>query len=239
MFERQQDAMSYIRLYQRPHLFITMTTNPKWTEIRQNLQQGYDRPDFAVRVFNLKLKKLMHLLKNRAFGQSQIWLYSLEIQKKRLATCAYSCLAGNRKQDLHQRPWTASFPQKFQIETSSVIYKHDSWSMCRYHSVCSMHEKSIMFKRFPKAYLKETEHGADSYPKYRRRSPEDGENCGTVNSAVNGQQIQRTVDTSFAVSCNLWFLRQRNCNINVEICISVESIIYVLKSEVRTKRHSK
>ena len=73
--------------------------------------------------------------------------------KKRLATCAYSYLAGNRKQDLHQRPWTASFPQKFQIETASVTYKHDSWSMCRYHSVCSMHEKSIMFKRLSESLL--------------------------------------------------------------------------------------
>ena len=29
MYERQQDAMSYVRIYGRPDLFITMTTNPK------------------------------------------------------------------------------------------------------------------------------------------------------------------------------------------------------------------
>ena len=37
MFERQQDAMACIRNFSRPYLFITMTTNPKWTEIFESL----------------------------------------------------------------------------------------------------------------------------------------------------------------------------------------------------------
>ena len=46
--------MSYVRIYGRPDTFITMTTNPKWTEIKTNLehgQQAHDRPELAVRVF--------------------------------------------------------------------------------------------------------------------------------------------------------------------------------------------
>ena len=40
MYERQQDAMSYVRIYGQPDLFITMTTNPKWAEIKTNLEHG-------------------------------------------------------------------------------------------------------------------------------------------------------------------------------------------------------
>ena len=87
MFERQQDAMTYVQKYGRPDLFITMTTNPKWIEIQQHLgqsQQAHDRPDLIVRIFKLKLKKLMGLLKNGAFGDLQAWLYSIQYQKRGL-----------------------------------------------------------------------------------------------------------------------------------------------------------
>ena len=70
MYERQQDAMSYVRIYGRPDLFITMTTNQTWTEIKTNLehgQQAHDRPELVVRVFKQKIYKLMDLLKDEAF----------------------------------------------------------------------------------------------------------------------------------------------------------------------------
>ena len=66
MHERQQDSITYVRPYGRPHLFITTTTNPKWPDISDNLlprQTATDRPDIVVRVFHLKFKKLMDILK--------------------------------------------------------------------------------------------------------------------------------------------------------------------------------
>jgi len=68
MHERQQNAMIYVRKYGHPDLFITMTCNPNWPEIRDNLlpgQEPKDRPDLMCRVFRLKLKKLMEMLKIR------------------------------------------------------------------------------------------------------------------------------------------------------------------------------
>ena len=58
MFERQQDAMAYVRKYGCPSLFVTVTTNPNWPEISNLLchgQHSHDRPDVVVRVFKLKL----------------------------------------------------------------------------------------------------------------------------------------------------------------------------------------
>jgi hypothetical protein len=40
MHARTQDAMTYVRHYGRPDLFITFTCNPKWTEIQEQLLPG-------------------------------------------------------------------------------------------------------------------------------------------------------------------------------------------------------
>ena len=37
MHECQQDAMSYVRLYGHPDLFVTATINPNWAEIRKSI----------------------------------------------------------------------------------------------------------------------------------------------------------------------------------------------------------
>lgn len=38
--ERIQDAMTYVKNYDRPDLFITFACNPKWSEIQQELIDG-------------------------------------------------------------------------------------------------------------------------------------------------------------------------------------------------------
>ena len=79
--------MSFLRIYGRPDPFITMTTNPKWTEIKTNFehgQQSHDRPELVVCVFKQNLYMLMELLKDGAFGELQAWLYSIEFQKRGL-----------------------------------------------------------------------------------------------------------------------------------------------------------
>ena len=72
--ERQQDAMTYVRKYGHPDLFITTTTNPNWPEIKSNLlpsQDPQDRPDIVARVFRLKMQKLLEMLKSEmVFGKA-------------------------------------------------------------------------------------------------------------------------------------------------------------------------
>ena len=40
MHKRQEDAMTYVRKYGQPDLFITMACNPNWPEIKDNLLPG-------------------------------------------------------------------------------------------------------------------------------------------------------------------------------------------------------
>lgn len=61
MMRHYQDAMGIVRKFGKPDLFITMTFNPNWREIRENLfpgQQPSDRSDLTARVFDMKKKSI-------------------------------------------------------------------------------------------------------------------------------------------------------------------------------------
>lgn len=83
-----QDAMTYVRKYGRPDLFITFTCNPQWADIKDNLFDGQkptDRHDITARVFRQKLKALMDLIvKLQVFGEVRCYMYSIEWQKRGL-----------------------------------------------------------------------------------------------------------------------------------------------------------
>ena len=80
MHEYTQDAMTYVRNYGRPDLFVTFTCNPKWEEIQVELMPGqahHDRHDLLARVFKQKLIKLMDAMtKGHVFGPTRCWMYS-------------------------------------------------------------------------------------------------------------------------------------------------------------------
>lgn len=88
MHEYAQDAMTYVRRYGCPDLFITFTCNTKWTEISQLLlpgQSASDRHDLTARVFKQKLIRLMDVItKHHIYGETRCWMYSIEWQKRGL-----------------------------------------------------------------------------------------------------------------------------------------------------------
>lgn len=90
LHEKTQDAMTYVRHYGKPDLFITITCNPNWIEIKENLHQNavlQDRYDIVNRVFHLKLQKLLSLIKNKKsyiFGPPRCYMYTVEWQKRGL-----------------------------------------------------------------------------------------------------------------------------------------------------------
>lgn len=65
MQEYIQDAMTYVRYYGRPDLFITFTCNTNWKEIQTLLlpgQKAIYRHDITARVFKQKLKSLIDFI---------------------------------------------------------------------------------------------------------------------------------------------------------------------------------
>lgn len=66
--QRFQDALAIVRETRKPSLFITMTANPNWDEIRSSLPPGAraeDHPLLVARVFKLKLDELRRDLVDR------------------------------------------------------------------------------------------------------------------------------------------------------------------------------
>lgn len=88
MMQNYQDAMALVRKFGKPDLFLTMTCNPNWKEIRENLlpgQQPCDRPNICARVFNLKKDYLLDLItKQRFFGEVAAYVHVIEFQKRGL-----------------------------------------------------------------------------------------------------------------------------------------------------------
>ena len=88
MFQLYQDAMTIVRKYGKPDLFITFTCNPLWDDITSNLlpnQKVTDRPDLVVRVFKLKLRELLNdILKRHILGRPLAHVYTIEFQKRGL-----------------------------------------------------------------------------------------------------------------------------------------------------------
>ena len=80
--QKTQDAMVYVRKYGTPDLFITFTCNPRWEEIKKELehgQQAIHRHDIIARIFRLKLKKLISILKDgEVFGRVRCRMHTVE-----------------------------------------------------------------------------------------------------------------------------------------------------------------
>ena len=60
MEQLYQNACALANRFGRPALFITMTTNTNWREIKDNLLEGQtpqDRPDLVVRAYNVRKKQ--------------------------------------------------------------------------------------------------------------------------------------------------------------------------------------
>ena len=84
-----QQYLDSIALYQRfghAHYFITMTTNPNWTEIPENLVNGESSPDgldLVSRVFKPKKQQLIkYLASEMIFGKLLARTHFIDFQKR-------------------------------------------------------------------------------------------------------------------------------------------------------------
>ena len=86
MHERAMDALRYCQVFGLPDLFITVTANPDWIEIKRELypgQQTTERQDIVARVFRQKIERLKDLLYTvGVFGRRVANIASVEWQKK-------------------------------------------------------------------------------------------------------------------------------------------------------------
>lgn len=177
MQEYAQDAMTYVRSYGRPDLFITFTCNPTWTEILSELKDGQEsihRHDITARVFKQKLKSLMDfIVKSHIFGEVRCWMYSIEWQKRGLPH-AHILIWLRQKitPDLIDNIISAEIPDPdIDPELHEIVRKnmiHGPCGIFNPQSPCM--EDGKCTKNYPRQLLQETITGIDGYPLYRRRT---------------------------------------------------------------------
>ncbi|CAF0947889.1 unnamed protein product [Brachionus calyciflorus] len=219
MHELFQDAMSVVRALGKPDLFITMTCNPKWPVLKNNLlfqQSSNDRPDLIARYFRIKLKMLIKdLIENHVFGRTIGHIYVIEFQKRGLPH-AHILLILHPEDKIKtveqvnmtvsaEIPSESEFPVLHKIVKSCMIHgpcgsKYPN-APCMVDGKCS--------KNFPKEFNEETILGKNTYPIYKRSS--------------------NNPDNKWVIPYNPFLSNKFNCHINVEICNFVTAVKYLFK----------
>ena len=230
--KKQMDAMAYVRKHGRASLFVTLTCNPKWTEIQDQLEPGQtetDRPDIVARVFKLKVGILKDLIRKNFFGKTVAYLHSIEWQKRGLPHVHILIwLEEDLKPSDIDRVICAEIPDKdedpelFKIITTCNI--HGPCGPClNMNAPCMQNGKCS--KKFPKEFKEHTRSDGEGYPEYRRRKPGNGGREYKITKG--GKEIE--IDNRIVVPYNPLLSKTFNAHINVEICNSVKAIKYVIK----------
>lgn len=107
-----------IRALRTPDLFITVTANPSWPEITQELPPGQttsDRPNIVARVFELKYKAILAELKAGVFSKYDEMVWTVEFQKRGLPhrhIILYPIPHAGSRRNRIPRPRTAGFERQ-------------------------------------------------------------------------------------------------------------------------------
>ncbi|KAE8223141.1 hypothetical protein CF319_g3776 [Tilletia indica] len=231
---RYHDAMSLVRVFGKPDLFVTMTCNPKWTEITRELgpnQIPSDRPDLVTRVFNLKLRYLLDLLlRKHVLGVVAAYVHSVEFQKRGLPHAHILLILADsdklKTRDDVDAVVSAELPdpeldaELFEVIASTMIHGpcvpgQACMNDPRFPGKCS--------KGYPVPFRPVTNMDSDGYPDYRRRD------LGIVSHRRGAQNSVWTADNTWVVPHNPFLSKTLSCHLNVEVCSSIAAVKYLYK----------
>ncbi|XP_023751067.1 uncharacterized protein LOC111899443 [Lactuca sativa] len=230
MRQRFLDAMDLVQDDGRPDIFLTMTCNPKWKEIDDELLPGQstqDRLDLVARVFHAKLEYLkVQLFQRHIIGVVGSYVYVMEFKKRGLPH-AYLLLimtSGYKMNnpDDYDRLVCAEIPDPIRFPKMHDLIKshmmHGPCGSLREKSPC-MHgvPKKCCF-RYPRQFNEKTSQGEDSYPLYRR-----------TNNGIEVTVRNTKLDNRWVAPYNPKLLMMFNYHINVEVCSSINSVKYLFK----------
>ncbi|WVZ95702.1 hypothetical protein U9M48_041434 [Paspalum notatum var. saurae] len=229
MRRRYMDAMALVRKYGKPDIFLTMTCNPNWDEIKRELlpwQTPQDRPDLVVRVFHAKLEELKKkLTKEDILGKVRAYVYVVEFQKRGLPHAHFLLIMQNKYKltcpEQYDLLISAEIPDKKKYpQLHKMVIKHMMHGPCgMLNPYCPcMKGRRTCKNHYPRPFSDTTLQGKDSYPIYRRR--ENGRK-----DPVRGHEL----DNRWVVPYNPYLLRLFNCHINVEACGSIKAVKYLFK----------
>ncbi|XP_057425867.1 uncharacterized protein LOC130719249 [Lotus japonicus] len=229
MFNNCQDAMAICKRFGYPDLFITMTCNANWQEIKSFVESRGSRPDerpyILVRIFKMKVNQLMKDFKNgHLFGKVDAGMYTIEFQKRGLPHAHILIwLQGENELKIGddidkvisaELPDPVLYPKLHTVVSNFMI--HGSCGSTNKKSPCM--EKCRCTKFFPKKFQNTTTIDEEGYPQYKRRQ------TGIV---IKKKDIE--IDNRYVVPYNPTLLMRYQAHINVEYCNKSNAIKYLFK----------
>ncbi|XP_013583371.1 PREDICTED: uncharacterized protein LOC106292319 [Brassica oleracea var. oleracea] len=231
LVEKYHDAMAICREYGNPDLFVTITANLNWSEIKEHLARyggefPNDRPDIECRVFKMKLDQLLKDFKTGTFFKPYTAaVHRIEFQKRGLPHAHILLWFGNSSRTPSadevdaiisaELPDTEKDPEAYALVTKHMIHGPcgvmNPKSPCMYKNVCT--------RKFPRPYNDNTSVDKSGYILYRRRR----------NEYATVVKNEATLDNTFVVSHNIDLLKKYEAHINVEWCNRTSAVKYLFK----------
>ncbi|XP_074293671.1 uncharacterized protein LOC141620792 [Silene latifolia] len=229
--KRYLNAMTLVHEYGKPDLFVTMTCNVNWPEIKEQLgpgEEAQNRPDIVVRVFHGKLLSLKkQIMEKHIFGEVAAFIYVVEFQKRGLPHAHMLIILKPGSKIItpadFDRFVSAEIPRQENPALRALVLKHMMHGPCGQFNreyQCMKHKSSMgrCKYNYPKTFTAETTTNSDGYPEYRRR--DDGQ------AAVVRKQ---TLDNRWVIPYNPFLLSLFDCHLNVEVCSTIQAVKYLYK----------
>ena len=196
--------------------FITITANPYWEEIQDQLgpnQTYMDRPDICVRVFWLKFKAIMNdIMVNHVLGLPAGFVWVVEFQKRGLPHAHLVLFMVEQDQIKFQIDKMDAVvcaelvDSKNNPKLCELVNKFMLHGPCKSNSACMQNGKRKCNKGFPKPFREISDITEGKRPQPRRRN--NGLTCKKGNSTFTNQHV---------VAYNPYFLQKYECHINFEV----------------------
>ncbi|XP_056695007.1 uncharacterized protein [Spinacia oleracea] len=228
---RYLNAMALVQRYGKPDLFVTMTCNVNWPEIKQELavgEEAQNRPDLVSRIFRAKLLALKkQIMEKHVFGEVTTMIYVVEFQKRGLPHAHFLIIlkpAFKIKSPAdYDRFVCAELPPIESPRLRKIILKHMMHGPCGHlnpQCPCMKHQGSVNHCKYgyPKKFCVQTTNSLDGYPLYRRR--DTGETFPIRRAAL---------DNRWVIPYNPYLSSLFDCHLNVEVCSSIQAVKYLYK----------
>ncbi|XP_074277137.1 uncharacterized protein LOC141600787 [Silene latifolia] len=226
MRRRYLNAIALVQKYGKLDLFITITCNPNWAEIKDELGPGekaQDKPDILARIFHAKLTLLRKQIREKkVFGEVAAMINVVEYQKRGLPHAHFLIIL--------KPGYKITSPEKFDKYVFAEIPSTENphlraaviWHMM--HGPCgdaflkcacmqTKNRKRECSKVYPKKFRAFTTNGRDSYPLYRLRD--------------TGEKIvvrKGELDNRSMVPYNSYLLAMFDYHLNVEVCSTINAV---------------
>jgi hypothetical protein len=189
-----QDSMAICRTYQKPDIFVTMTANPNWPEIEEQLlqealpqvgdnhrrrkQKASDRPDIVARVFELKKNEVLKEIKGGIFGRVNAMVHTIEFQKRGLPHM-HLLIFLHEDDKIRDAAHVDSIVSAQIPDPELHPQLYHTITTCMLHTRCGDHRdpdkppppcmvNGRCSKNYPKEFSEVTVYGENGYPQYAR-----------------------------------------------------------------------